>query len=71
MKKYSPRYYKPGDINFTNHWAIGTQWEKTGSKGDVYTIEFTDKGFTCDCVGMRMHGKCKHTHNISEEWIAQ
>lgn len=66
---YSPRYYKPTDINFIGHWALGTKWEEPGSKGDTYTIEFTDKGLSCDCWGMKMHGKCKHTFIIAEKWI--
>ena len=71
MPKYSPRYHKPQEIEFKNHWAIGTQWEVPGSKGNTYTVEFTEKGFTCDCWGMRMHGKCKHTRNLTEKWIQE
>jgi hypothetical protein len=66
--KYNPRYFKPEFLNFKNHWAIGSEYTVKGSRGDDYTIEFTDKGFTCNCIGMTMHGKCKHTQAIAERW---
>ncbi len=69
VRKFSPRYYKPEEINFVGHWSIGTKWEAAGSKGDVYTIELTDKGFSCDGWSMKRHAKCKHTYNIAEKWI--
>lgn len=69
MKKFGPRYYAPEEINFSRHWAAGTEYTVTGSRDNVYTVEFTTRGFTCDCTGMKMHGKCKHTRNIAEKWL--
>tara|TARA_R110000868_G_C10486718_1_gene729816 strand:+ start:157 stop:375 length:219 start_codon:yes stop_codon:yes gene_type:complete len=68
-KKYGPRYLAPEEITFKNHWALDTEYTVAGSRDNVYTVKFTNKGFTCDCVGMTMHGKCKHTANIAEQWI--
>jgi len=70
-RKFGPRYYTPEEINFNDHWAVGTQWVVPGSKDNVYTVEFTNRGFTCDCVGMQMHGRCKHTRSIGEGFIKE
>jgi hypothetical protein len=64
-----PRYYQPAEINFKNHWAVGTVYAVTGSGDNEYQVEFTARGFTFNCVGMQMHGKCKHTRNIAEKWL--
>ena len=66
--KYGPRYFKPDFMEMKDHWAVGTQWPVKGSRGDDYTVEWTDKDFTCYCMGMTMHGKCKHTRAIAERW---
>lgn len=70
MRSFSPRYFKPDDINFSGHWAENTVWPVAGSKDNVYTVEMTARGFTCDCIGMKMHGKCKHTRLIAERFVA-
>ena len=51
--KYGPRYFKPDFMDMKDHWAVGTQWPVKGSRGDDYTVEWTSKGFTCDCMGMK------------------
>ena len=66
--KYGPRYLKVDFMNLKDHWALGTQYEIAGSKGNQYVVEITPKGFTCDCIGMTMHGKCKHTRAVAERW---
>jgi len=66
--KYGPRYLKVDFMNLEDHWALGTQYSIAGSKGNEYTVEITPKGFTCDCIGMTMHGKCKHTQSVAERW---
>ena len=60
MSKYGPRVYPSDIISTKSHWAVGTQWTVAGSKGN-YTIEMTDKGFTCDCPEFK---KCKHIKQI-------
>lgn len=67
-RKYGPRYLKVDFMNLKDHWAVGTQYNIAGSKGNEYTVEITPKGFTCDCIGMTMHGKCKHTRGVAERW---
>ena len=52
-------------INTKNHWAVGTKWPVTGSKGDQYTVTMTDYGFECNCVAYR---KCKHIKGIEEHF---
>lgn len=69
MRKYGPRYFDPDFMVCKNHWAEGTEWTVQGSKDNVYTVKLTPRGFTCDCVGMTMHGKCKHTRTIAEKFV--
>lgn len=66
--KYAPRYLKVNFMDMSQHWAVGIQYPIKGSRGDDYTVEFTPKGFTCNCIGMTMHGKCKHTRAVAEKW---
>jgi len=67
-RNFGPRFYVPQDIEFKGHWAAGFKWNVNGSKDNVYIVEFTEKGITCDCIGMQMHGKCKHTRAIAENF---
>ena len=48
---------------------MGLEYPTQGSKGNTYTVTITDKGFTCDCIGMTYHGKCKHTQGVAQRWI--
>ncbi len=68
-RKFREKFLSPREINFKNHWAIGTNWPIIGSRGDKYNVRFTENGFTCECIGMTVHGKCKHTREISERWL--
>lgn len=68
-RKFKKNYLVSDQINFKNHWAIDTEYPIIGSKGDKYTVRFTEKGLTCDCIGMTMHGKCKHSTGVLEKWI--
>ena len=68
--EYGPRYLKVDFMDMSKHWAVDTEYPIEGSRGNSYTVEFTKKGFTCDCMGMTMHGKCKHTRAIAERWQA-
>lgn len=68
-KVFGPRYLVPAEIGFKGHWASGTEYTVAGSRDNIYTVKITDKGFTCDCIGMTMHGKCKHTATIAEKWL--
>lgn len=68
MAKYGPRVWKSEVINTKGHWAVGVQWNAIGSKGDQYTIELKDAGFTCDCPAFR---KCKHIKSIEEKFCEE
>jgi len=48
-------------INFKGHPFVGVVWPVVGSKGDLYEVEMTDHGFTCDCPA---YVKCKHIKSI-------
>lgn len=53
-------------INTRNHPFVGIQWPVVGSKGDLYTVEMHEKGFTCLCTGFTIYGKCKHITSVIE-----
>jgi len=40
------------------------QWQVTGSRGDVYTVEQTETGLTCTCSGFRFRGACRHIKEV-------
>lgn len=63
-RKYQKKYLKPDWMNTEGHWLVGTKWPVTGSTGNQYEVEFTDKGFECDCRGFGWHGYCKHSRGV-------
>ena len=48
-------------INTQGHHLTGVRWPVVGSKGDVYEVEMTDSGFSCDCIAF---AKCKHIKSV-------
>lgn len=68
MSKYGPRIFASDEINTKGHWAVGVIWTAIGSKGDSYTIEFMDNGFTCNCPAFT---KCKHIKQIEQNFIGE
>ena len=54
-------------VNTSGHPFVGVQWPVTGSKGDRYTVEMTDYGFSCNCPA---RVKCKHIKGIAAEFEA-
>ena len=69
-RKFRYKYLTTPEINFKNHWAVGIEYPIIGSRGDKYTVTFTDNGFSCECIGMAVHGKCKHTKEILAKWAS-
>ena len=66
--KYGPRYLNVDFVNLKDHWALGLTYPIAGSNGNEYSVEIHEKGLTCDCMGMTMHGKCKHTRGVLDKW---
>lgn len=63
MSKYAPKIWPSEIINTNGHWAVDTEWNAIGSKGNEYIIKMTDRGFTCDCPAFK---KCKHIKKVEE-----
>lgn len=55
------RSHESDIINTYRHHLVGVRWPVTGSKGDVYEVEMTDSGFSCDCIAF---AKCKHIKSV-------
>ena len=62
----SRRKFKPieNTWGFTVEKPTNPSWEVQGSKGNVYTVEKTQTGFTCTCSGFKFRGHCKHIDQI-------
>ena len=65
-KKYQKKYLKPDWMKTEGHWLVGTVWPVTGSTGNQYGVELTDKGFECNCPA---YVKCKHIKAIEEKIV--
>lgn len=59
------KYYKSKEINTKNHFLVNSTWPVSGSKGNEYSVEMHDKGFTCECLGFTYNSKCKHISYIT------
>jgi len=46
---------------------VGIIWPMKGSKGNEYSVELTDEGFECDCMGFGYHGYCKHSRAVVKQ----
>lgn len=69
LEGHMPRNFNRRPISYTgfnaaNHVFCGIVWPVVGSKGNRYSVELTEKGFTCTCTGFTMHGKCKHIQGV-------
>ena len=54
-RKFKEKFLKPSFEPF-GHIFVGTVWPVPGSKGNQYSVELTDYGFNCDCMGFPWHG---------------
>jgi hypothetical protein len=69
MRKYNIKPYQIAGFKTKGHVFSGLLWPITGSKGDKYSVEMLDNGFTCTCMGFNMYGRCKHIKLIWERLI--
>lgn len=68
--KRKPIQY-PG-INTKKHPFVGIVWPVKSSRSpEPYSVEMTEKGFTCECIGFTMHGKCRHINYVGELLTAE
>jgi hypothetical protein len=55
------------DINFSDHHLVGLVWTIESSRtGEMYKVEMTNLGFSCNCVAGSMRGKCKHAQHVHD-----
>ena len=66
-KKYQKKYLKPNLFDPKDHCWVGITWPVTGSTGNQYSVELTDKGFECDCIGFGWHGYCRHSKKVLKQ----
>lgn len=66
MKKYNRAPVTFPGLVANNHWLQDIPMPIIGSTGNTYHVTLTGKGFTCECTGFTMHGKCKHITKIWE-----
>jgi hypothetical protein len=52
------------NLNFAGQKPSNRTWEIKGSKDHVYTVEETENGLSCSCIGFKYHGKCKHIESV-------
>ena len=65
--KYKKKFLKPTSFDPEGHWMVGIVWPMKGSKGNEYSVELTDEGFECDCMGFGYHGYCKHSREVVKQ----
>ena len=64
MSKYQ-KFFRSEVINTNGHWAVGVEWTVAGSKNNMYNVEMSDRGFSCNCPAFK---KCKHITAIEERF---
>jgi len=61
---FDPRKRKFKEVKntwgFEEEKPIDPSWQIAGSKGNSYTVEKTQTGYTCTCSGFKFRGHCKH-----------
>ena len=67
--RFDTRYRKfqvvKRNLDFAGQKTTNSTWEVKGSKDHVYTVEETENGLVCSCVGFKYHGKCKHIDGVT------
>jgi hypothetical protein len=71
-KPMKPRAQPFADINFKNHWLVGFVWPMRSARtGEMYNVEMTPKGMTCDCQAGTIRGKCKHAQEVHDRLVKE
>lgn len=52
---------------FAEEKPVNPSWKIAGSKGNEYTVEKTQTGYTCTCSGFKFRSHCKHIDQIMKE----
>ena len=65
IKKYNRRPIAFAELPTNKHAFVGIVWPIASSRGkEKYSVEMHKAGFTCDCIGFTMRGKCKHILSV-------
>jgi len=69
--RFDTRYRKfkvlKRNMHFEGQKSTNKIWEIKGSKDNVYTVEESENGMVCSCIGFKYHGKCKHIDGVMNE----
>lgn len=69
--RFDSRYRKfkiiKSNLHFAGETSANKVWQVNGSKNNVYTVEETENGMNCSCVGFKYHGACKHIDGVLNE----
>jgi hypothetical protein len=69
--RFDTRYRKfkviKRNMYFEGQKSTNKIWEIKGSKDHVYTVEESENGMVCSCIGFKYHGKCKHIDGVMNE----
>lgn len=65
IKELKMRTFPSEIVNTKGHHLTGVKWPVVGSKGDVYRVEMSDYGFSCDCIAF---SKCKHIKKVEKKF---
>lgn len=55
------------DMYFKGQEPTHQIWHVKGTKDHVYTVEKSEHGMYCSCIGFKYHGKCKHIDGVLNE----
>ncbi len=58
------------DLICKDHHLVGFVWSVISQRtGERYDIVLNDFGLTCDCIGHKRHGKCKHVQEVHDRLV--
>jgi hypothetical protein len=63
-RTFDPRYRTFRIIKRLDEKSKNRSWKVSGSTGEVYVVEETDRGKVCSCAGFLYRGKCRHINMV-------